>query len=586
MEKTWFDLSEVRKRRLGDAVWIPLYASEEIVDRGKFGYVGYVHEYYGLGSVAIPTSRREDGQKLNWSELGGHTQGIWATEDYYKPVEVYQYDDRHDLGIDLVLVQSFATEDPREWYLNQDLVFALGLKREGDSWLKPDEDYVEVVRIRRSSTGKAVALEIKNDFLRDYLCARSMFLRTAMYRERRAIVADIADVDSPEEMKVETEVERFELRVSPVIEGGHFGDGGYAVVHISRTDVDPEEDVPVPGPETDANTKSKSWQGKHEGRRLAFVSGELWRTENIEPAPISPRVRGDKIPGDLKFIVDAAGNRASSEELDDEDNARWLWFRPEIIPAITNRRSGTFAWYTMNTGGVGLSGARLLHFGINKVGLINVYAYDIASLPHWQQQIWVGYNVVPEGGVSEELLAAQMRAEPANTHAPEDDLPKIMEALDDVFGSAIGAPLFRPHPESQTILGRISRFRALSPGGLFALAKDLSRVIADQIDVAALQKVVPPPKEEKWASLKSLEKYLASMVDADRARKLLGPLAGAYDLRLSDAHMPKAELDNAYRLVRVNPTDISIAQGFNLIASVASALIAIFRLMQQYSKNK
>jgi len=32
---------------------------------------------------------------------------------------------------------------------------------------------------------------------------------------------------------------------------------------------------------------------------------------------------------------------------------------------------------------------------------------DIAYLPEWQQRIWSAFNVSPEGGVSDELLASQ-----------------------------------------------------------------------------------------------------------------------------------------------------------------------------------
>jgi hypothetical protein len=579
MEKTWFEFREVRKRRLGDAVWIPLWASEYLRDEGKFGYVGYIKEYFGLGSVAIPLARRAKGQELHWSELGGHSQGIWATKDYYKPVDAYQRIDKEDLGTELILVQSFPTEDARECHLNQDLVFALGLKREGDIWVRPDEDYVEVVRLRRNADGSPGAIEIKNDFLRDYLAARQMYLRTSLYRERSVVVEDLNDAGLPGVANECTDTERYEVRVQPMKEGGHFGDASYAVFHVSRTDVDPEDDVPVPGPETDENTASKSWSGKYKGRELTYIDGELWRVEDIEPADSSPRVRGDKVPTGLQFVIDASGKRATSEELDDEDNARWLWFRPEVVPAITERRSGKSKWYTKDTGGVGFSGYSLTHFGINKVGLINVYAYDIANLPAWQQQIWAGFNVAPEGGVSEELLSSQMRAEPAKTFAPEVILPDIMEMLNSAFAQAIGAPLFRSHAETATIIERSSRFRALVAGGLFALAKDLMRVVADQIDAAALQKVVPPPNGTKWGSLKSLENYLATRVSVERARALVGPLAGAYDLRLADAHMPKAELVDAYKLARVNPNTPALAQGFWLMASVTQALMDIYRVM-------
>jgi hypothetical protein len=121
----------------------------------------------------------------------------------------------------------------------------------------------------------------------------------------------------------------------------------------------------------------------------------------------------------------------------------------------------------------------------------------------------------------------------------------------------------------------ISRFRALEPDGLFTLAKDLMRLIADRIDTVALQKLVAPPKGEKWGSLKSLEKVLATLVSADEARAIMGPLAGAYDLRLADAHLPPDELDNAFALVGVDPSTQPIKQGLSLIVAVVDALYKV-----------
>jgi hypothetical protein len=145
-------------------------------------------------------------------------------------------------------------------------------------------------------------------------------------------------------------------------------------------------------------------------------------------------------------------------------------------------------------------------------------------------------------------------------------------------------PLFRAHPETTKLVKSISRFRALEPDGLFALAKDLMRIVADRIDHDSLQKVAPPPKGEKWGSLKSLEKYLGTIISVGDARKVMGPLAGAYDLRLADAHLAKADLNQAYELVQVDPNAKPLEQEFWLIAAVVSALMEIGRIMTTVRK--
>ena len=571
-------MTGIRRRRIADAVWVPLRVSEYIEKAGNYGYEGYKEEFFGLGSIATLLNNRFQVDKLGWSEIGiGHNQGVYATKEWYKPADVYQYYDGVDLGIELVLVQNFPGEEPPEWHLNQDLVMALGLLREGDEWVRPAEGYTLVARLRRNNERRPVAIEIKNEFIRDYLAARQMALRLTSYRKRDSIAATADHITWPEGgLQEKSARDRFEARVIPILEGGHpAGDFSYAVFRISRTDVDADEDVPRPGPETDANTASEQWTGVHEGKPLFRVMGERWSDEWIERAPNSIRVRGDKVPTGIHYMVDASGTRAPSEDLENEDDPRWLWFRPEVVLALIRRRGGSLEWYTQDTGGVTCSPGYSVHFGINSADLITVDACDIAKLPTWQQQLWAGFNTAPEGGVSKELLSAQMSTVVADTRSPEGVLPEVLEYLDEAFIRRIGAPLFRKHPSTGELLCLAHRFRAVEAGGFLALAKDLVRLTVDRIDGNALQKVVPPPAKEKWGSLRSLEKYLGTLVSETKAHAMMAPLFGAYDLRLRDAHLPPADLQEAYCRVRVDKTFSDLQQGFRLMASVVSGLAQI-----------
>ena len=482
-------------------------------------------------------------------------------------------------------MQSFDGAEPRQWFLNQDMIFALGLLRDGDNWVRPIEDYVIVARLRRDREGAPIALEIRNEFLRDYLCARKHFLRVSWYRSRKVIVADPAEVGHPKEKRDTADNERFELRAYPVLEGGGI-QGTYAVFHVARTDVDPDEDVPVPGPETNDNIEAKSWKGKHEGKRLFCVEAELWRDEEIAPAANSPRVRRDQVPTGISYIVDASGARMTSEELDDEDIMRWLWFKPTVVPAVMGHRGTSFEWYTNETGGVGCGPGSLTHFGLNSTGLVTVYAYDVAKLDLWQQRIWAGHNVAPEGGVSKELLSAQTRAVVADTKAPEQIFANFLRNLDPLFSAATGSPFFRAHGSAEKLVELVSWFRALEKGGLFALAKDIVRVFAERIDIVPLNKLAPPPPKEKWGSLKSLEKYLATLVPAEIAHRTMGPLFGVYELRLADAHLGKTELENALKLVGINAQEAPLQQGYQLIDGTAKAIWRLAVIVDRHLRAK
>ncbi len=215
MNQDWFEMRNIRRRHFTDAVWVPLRTSEHIEEVGHIGDLGYRAEFLGLGSVAFPLAKRSDAKGLGWSDIGlGHTQGVYASSKFYKPADVHWQDDGIDLGVELVLDQSFSGMEPNEWHLNQDVIFALKLLREKDEWVCPTEDYKVVARLRRDSVHHPISLEIKNEFLRDYLAARQMVLRIALYRERQIVVEAAPQFSWPKGELIEVNTDdRFEGRV-------------------------------------------------------------------------------------------------------------------------------------------------------------------------------------------------------------------------------------------------------------------------------------------------------------------------------------------------------------------------------------
>jgi hypothetical protein len=565
----WFEMADLRRRRFENTVWVPLRSSER-VEHNNGG-----EEIFAAGCVAFPPSKRVDAERLGWSDLGIiHDGGPYAFNDgRYKPCEVYQYRDGEDMGIDLVFDQYVSGGHNRVWHVNQDLILALRLLQEGDTWVRPEEDYVQVIRQRKDATGRVISIEIRSEFLRDYLAARGLSLRVAYYRQRIAICSNASHIDWPVDgLHEEKPHDRFSARIFEVdSEGGMFG-SGVAVFHAWRTDVDSEEDVPVFGPESHNNTDGRSATYTRSGPKFYRVEGELWREEWIEPAERSERVRGDKPVELVSFVIDASGRRQTNSELNNEDIGRYLWFKPQVIPALASRRGGGHRWYTLNTGSVYCSPEFPTHFGLNRLGLVNAYAYDVAKLPLWQQRIWVGYNIPPDGAVSSELLDSQMKARPAATKAPEAALPTVLNHLDEAIQGWLGAPLFQKHEVVDEIVQSIDRFRALAPGGIFALAKDVARVTADRIDIATLRIVAVPPTGEKWGSLKSLEKAVGTLIPLEEARTMLTPLVGVYELRHGDAHLPSSKIDEGMRMVGIDAKAGPIDQGRQLLLSAVMAL--------------
>ena len=550
MDQQWLEMKDIRRRRLDGTVWIPLREQWE-VRVGEHGHVGFREEYVSIATLAVSKQDKAKVEGLTVQDLAvrgcGHHGAV--DDSAYVQADVYDHFGTFS-GVHLVLEQNFnALEDAREWYLHQDLVLTLGLKHEQHCWVRPAEGYETVLQERRAD-GRPNLIRIRSAHLKDYLCARGMGLVVVTYRSRTAVLSTRAGISWSEDSVEETDGgDRWLGRVVEIHEGGGRYGAKTAVFHVARTDVDGDEDVPVMGRPNDDNVSSRSWQRSDPGRRLYRVSGELWRTEWIPRGSVSPIIRNDgPLPAE-SFIVDAAGKEERGLGLGAA--RRWLWFRPELVTAIAQRRGGCLDWYTRETGVLGCSGY-FVHFGVNRSGLVTAYAKDVVELPGWLQRLWSGNSVRPEGGVSEELLAAQVKAVPADTLAPEALLGPVLQQFEDVMRVKLAPGVLRPHEKVGDLLKVAHRFRAVDEQGLLALAKDLCRLIVDRIDAGVLQAIAQPPRGEKWGSLKSLEKTLASKVEPELARALLTPLVGIYELRLADAHLPSGEYASSLGMARVD----------------------------------
>ena len=579
-------MKDIRRKKYCSAVWIPLRAATYPIKIGKFGHRGFKEEFFGAGSIAIPLKHKKTALTLGGMDIGIRHQQSGVYEDgKYIPADIYNHFHSDLTGIHLVLDQHFNRDETPVWHLHQDVVLTLGLKHEGDKWVCPNEGYIEVVRITKDKNNKPTLLEIKADHLKDYLCAREMGLYLTTFHSRRIVADDSSFLNWDENsLTVENDNERWEGHIIPIHEGGEPYGEKMAVMQVSRTDVDESADIPsLAAPPNDENTSMKSWEENFKGDKLYRIWGELWKNEWLDPGEFSTRIKEDEQQPTIFFITDEQGRKESRTTLG--ESGKWLWFKPDVIMTLFHRRGGELAWHTRDTGSVRCSPDYDVNFGINKLGYVNVFAEDISWLPDWQQQLWVGFNVVPEGGVSEELLAAQVRATPADTQAPERFIRQGIEVLNALSIKNLNFQLFREHEAIPNLFNRLHRFRAIDKSGLYALAKDIARITADSIDASAIQRIVQPPRGTTWASLKSLENLLALKVGNSKARMLLGPFVGAYELRHADAHLPSSDLDQALSLLNIDKNLPFVFQGYQLLDSCVSNIYIIAEIFRNWNEG-
>lgn len=584
MNQAWFEMQDLRKRKLNNSVWVPLRAEKSIRNDIGIGQIGYIKEFIGHGSLMIPIDKKPMTESLDWNNIGiSHTHSLNYLSEKYSQSDIYESDDF--AGIHLVLNQSFDNNfDNNEWHLHQDLVINLGLKRESDIWICPREGYVEVAKLERDEEGNPKILQIKNQFLKDYLCARGCGLYITSYFSRDEIFDNKSALSWSEDSKNSKDGKDFwECRVLEIHEGGFPFGQKIAISHVGRLDIDEEDDVPdmtlFP---TDTNVRSEFYEKSFSGKKLYRIMAELWKYEWIDPAKSSPVVLGDSQPIDVFYIVDVAGNKESGSEL--IKGGKWLWFNPDLVSTLLSKRGGFINWYTKDTGSISCAPACGVHFGMNALGLITVYAKDIADLPLWQQQIWAAHNISPEGGISKELHASQVKAEPASTLAPEAFIERVINKINGASKKQLNSPFFRGHHSVNDIINSIYRFRAVDEKGLFSLAKDIARIIVDDIDVESLQKIAIPPKNTKWGSLKTVENLLALKIPQEEARQILSPFVGIYELRHGDAHLPSNDIENSFNLINIDRSLPTVIQGYQMIFTCVDNLHVILSIIDKWNE--
>ncbi|WP_213194051.1 hypothetical protein [Klebsiella aerogenes] len=579
MDKDWILQQKETRRTFSKSTWIPLRQSSDN-EQGNVKDIGYTNEFFGCGSVAFPPENREVAEDLSWGEIGiGSTISPYAYKDgYYSTIDEYQYNDKDPIGVHLVLELPRPVVGGRQWILNPDLVAALRLIKEGGQWVRPEENFVVVAREVLDEKGEQRLIEIKREFLLDYLAARNLSLRLSYYRQRVENVAsfetsEYAELDSHKEQR---DGGRYELLIREI--NDVFG-GSWALFRTWRTDVDEDEDAPIMGPETDENTDYEKSEGRKGGYDGVRVEGEFWRDEWIEHQGISTRVRGDSDKNLPSFIVETDGTRLPSVELDNEDVGRWLWFRSSIVNELLELRGFSLQWYSAETGGIISTSGYKIHFGINSSDLITIYAYDVARLPAWEQHIWAAHNIAPDGKVSSELLDSQVKAKPASTHAVEELFFQVTDWLEGGFREVFNVPLFTHDIDRTEAMKQVSRFASKDQSSLLRLAKELVRVFSDRLDVRELRKLSTHANKDKLGSNKLLEDILAQKIGQEKARKVFGPIAGVYDMRVGDAHPTSSKIGDALKLAGIDGSNSYLKQGEQLISNFGQSIWWIGKLL-------
>ncbi|MFZ7159569.1 hypothetical protein ACLSZ3_09305 [Avibacterium gallinarum] len=580
----WMLQTKETRQFFAKSTWVTLRESNTH-KQGNHEEIGFIEEYFGCYSVAFPPSYKKEDEYLTWSEFGGMEVLPYAHNDgYYSPIETYELIDKEPIGVNLVFDHPQPVIGGKKWIINPDLIVALRLVKEGNNWVRPEENFAIVIKEELDLEGDYISIKIKKEFLLDYLAARGLFLRLSYYRQR---VENIDDLSASPYYSLQNIQEfrdggRFEILIRNLKDV--YG-GSWYLMRIWRTDIDENDDAPIMPEETNENTQYEQKEGTmgndYTGVR---VESEFWRNEWIEHKGQSIRVRGDVDVNLPNFIVETDGSRMPSSELNNEDIGRWLWFRPSIINELLNCRGFKLYWYTAQTGAIHSTSGYKTHFGINNSDLITVYAYDIAKLDSWEQHLWAGHNVSPDGKVSSELLDSQVKVKPANTYAVEDLLIKYLSLLERDFFKKYNKPLFS-HSIDEQAIQKISRFHSVDKPSLLRLAKDLVRIFTDRLNVKTLKEISQNKDKDNLGSIKLFQDIVSQKIGDEKARELFSHIVGIYDMRLGDAHPTSSKIDAAIKLAGIDENLSYLRQGEQLIHNLQRSISYIGYVLFELDKR-
>ena len=139
--------------------------------------------------------------------------------------------------------------------------------------------------------------------------------------------------------------------------------------------------------------------------------------------------------------------------------------------------------------------------------------------------------------------------------------------------------LFTHDIDDAEVMQQISRFASKDQASLLRLAKELVRVFSDRLNIRDLRKLSTHADKDKLGSNKLLQDILSQKVGVDTARQVFAQIAGAYDMRVGDAHPTGSKVADAIKLAGIDQSRSFLRQGEQLIHNFGRSVWLIGKLL-------
>ncbi|MCF8791108.1 hypothetical protein QT944_021965, partial [Xanthomonas campestris pv. campestris] len=93
-----------------------------------------------------------------------------------------------------------------------------------------------------------------------------------------------------------------------------------------------------------------------------------------------------------------------------------------------------------------------------------------------------------------------------------------------------------------------------------------------RLNITELRKLSTHQEKAKLGSNKLLQSILADKIGDNKARQVFAEIAGAYDMRVGDAHPTGSKVTDAIKLAGVDEENSPLRQGEQLIHNVGQSI--------------
>ncbi len=519
----WFEMVDVISNRHGDGEWTLLWAYD-VIRTGEEFSAPYCEEIFRVRSIFAPMTNKMELFSV-WHDIDSDNVYPCVDRKHYCKPGTYYLDSSIGREAGEYGVYSYITArgETSELIINPDLLAALGLVRSGDSWVRPSECDKEVIKIERNNEDKIVRISVRTELLKDYLCARGMGLYVEEFRHRQEQAFDGNQIGWTRSPYIEEKIAR---------DGnGRYEWKGWMFKHEDEHSWDDVQ--AVKGPILSLPSYYR-------------IEGQLWKQFWVIPGKSSTRVADDNLG--LTFYVMPNGEQHEISPVDDDEYGHvYLFFNIGIVRKLQNAGL-SFKWDARDVFTIQPPSGEPIMCGISTKSKIFAISADIARQDGWLQLLLHSENVEPEemgGIVGCELFQNQMLCEYLRTKAPENEFPRLMKVLSDVFKERTGVSLWQEIDTGAAMVASVSRFSAIDQDGYIALAKHITRAMIERLDVTNLKKIINGKFETAQlgsigllaCALKSLDVRIDGEATVSFMRKI-------NSLRQVDAHlMSKIEME-------------------------------------------